>query len=236
MALLPIWIGSKRALANRKKRLQVYNFVPLRPTPSMNPWWLFQDIADGKTGDDLDDIEVISSKEAAKFPIMASITLFSIYLLYKYFADKMYYFVTGYFFLLGVAAVTGTCILHLHNGNNSFILAIFEPLLAPRLKFIFPGLCEDAEYQLTFKENKKNQFDLIFSRRSLLVVACAAACGGAYLYNQHWLANNIIGLCFAIQVSFCQCSPLTIFSRNLLLYSRVLKCFLFQTTKLAACF
>ena len=38
---------------------------------------------------------------------MASITLFSIYLLYKYFADKMYYFVTGYFFLLGVAAVTG---------------------------------------------------------------------------------------------------------------------------------
>jgi len=66
-----------------------------------------QDIADGKKGDDLADIEVISSKEAAKFPIMASITLFSIYLLYKYFADKMYYFVTGYFFLLGVAAVTG---------------------------------------------------------------------------------------------------------------------------------
>ena len=84
---------------------------------------------------------------------------------------------------------------------NGFVLAIFEPLLAPRLKFIFPGLCEDAEYQLTFKENKKNQFDLVFSRRSLLVVACAAACGGAYLYNQHWLANNIIGLCFAIQVS-----------------------------------
>merc|ERR1711990_728407 len=106
MALLPIWLGSKRALANRKKRLQ--------------------DIADGKT-------------------------------------------------------------------------AIFEPLLAPKLKFIFPGLCEDAEYQLTFKENKKNQFDIVFSRRSLLVVACAGACGGAYLYNQHWLANNIIGLCFAIQ-------------------------------------
>jgi len=163
MALVPIWIGSKRAMANRKKRLQ--------------------DIADGKTGDDLDDLEVISSKEAAKFPIMASITLFSIYLLYKYFADKMYYFVTGYFFLLGVAAVT----------------AIFEPLLAPKLKFIFPGLCEDAEYQLTFKENKKNQFDLIFSRRSLLVVAAAAAVGFSYLYNQHWIANNIIGLCFAIQ-------------------------------------
>ena len=152
---------------------------------------------------------MISSKEAAKFPIMASITLFSIYLLYKYFADKMYYFVTGYFFLLGVAAVTGTCIAvqfahaYLNWPWSQYILAIFEPLLAPRLKFIFPGLCEDAEYQLTFKENKKNQFDLTFSRRSLLVVACAAACGGAYLYNQHWLANNIIGLCFAIQVGSC---------------------------------
>jgi len=34
---------------------------------------------------------------------MASITLFSIYICYKYFADKMYYVVTGYFFLLGMS-------------------------------------------------------------------------------------------------------------------------------------
>jgi len=160
MALVPIWVGSHRANKNRKKRVQ-----------------------DIKDGNELDDIEVISSKEAAKFPIMASITLFSIYLLYKYVPDKMYYFVTGYFFLLGAAAVT----------------AVFEPIIAPKLTFLFPLLCPDADYQLTFKENKKNQFDINFSRKSLVVVAAAVACGGCYLYNQHWLANNIIGLCFAIQ-------------------------------------
>ena len=92
MALIPIWFGSIRALEARKKRIKdkeegkdlgkLWNFL-LAPT-------LF-----------LDDIEVISSKDAAKFPIMASITLFSIYVCYKYFADKMYYVVTGYFFLLG---------------------------------------------------------------------------------------------------------------------------------------
>ena len=97
-----------------------------------------------------DDIEVISSKDAAKFPIMASITLFSIYMCYKFFADKMYYLVTGYFFLLGVAAVT----------------AIFEPLVAPKLTFLFPGLHPDADYELNFFENKKKQFDLKFNRRS----------------------------------------------------------------------
>ena len=97
------------------------------------------------------------------------------------------------------------------------VLAVFEPLIAPKLTFIFPLLCPDADYQLTFKENKvnratsqkyefynrniqKEQFDLKFTRKSLVVVAAAAACGGAYLYNQHWIANNIIGLCFAIQV------------------------------------
>lgn len=136
---------------------------------------------------------------------MASITLFSIYMCYKYFADKMYYVVTGYFFLLGVAAVT----------------AIFEPIFAPKLKFIFPGLHEDADYQLTFFENSKKQFDLKFNRRSklgrtnncltpshpnslsllgLIVVAMSVLVAVAYLYNKHWLANNIIGLCFAIQV------------------------------------
>merc|ERR1712176_620114 len=163
MALIPIWFGSKRALKNRVKRLQ--------------------DKADGKTGDDLDDIEVISSKDAAKFPIMASITLFSIYMCYKYFADKMYYLVTGYFFLLGIAAVT----------------SILEPMIAPKLRFLFPGLCEDAEYKIVFTENKKSQLDLDFNRRSLVVLAFAAVVASFYLYNKHWLANNIIGLCFAIQ-------------------------------------
>jgi len=160
MALVPIWIGAHRANKNRQKRLK--------------------DIADGN---ELDEIEVISSKEAAKFPIMASITLFSIYLLYKYVPDKMYYFVTGYFFLLGVAAVT----------------AVFEPLVAPKLTFLFPLLCPDADYHATFSENKKSQFDIKFTRKSLVVVAAAVGVGGSYLYNQHWMANNIIGLCFAIQ-------------------------------------
>ena len=54
-------------------------------------------------------------------------------------------------------------------------------------------------YQSKDQQKKKNQFDINFSRRSLVVVAAAVACGGCYLYNQHWLANNIIGLCFAIQ-------------------------------------
>jgi len=139
-----------------------------------------KDIADGN---ELDEIEVISSKEAAKFPIMASITLFSIYLLYKYVPDKMYYFVTGYFFLLGCAAVT----------------AVFEPLIAPKLTFIFPRLFPDADYHLVFTENAKSQFDIKFTRKSLIVVGGAVLTGAAYLYNQHWLANNIIGLCFAIQ-------------------------------------
>jgi len=39
-------------------------------------------------------------------------------------------------------------------------------MIAPKLKFIFPGLCEDAEYKIVFTENKKSQLDLDFNRRS----------------------------------------------------------------------
>ena len=89
-------------------------------------------------------------------------------------------------------------------------------MIAPKLKFLFPGLCEDAEYKLVFTENKKSQLDLDFNRRSnrtpiqtsllqyflgLVVLAFAAAVASCYLFNKHWLANNIIGLCFAIQVN-----------------------------------
>ena len=39
-----------------------------------------------------------------------------------------------------------------------FILAVFEPIIAPKLTFLFPLLCSDADYQLTFKENKARAF------------------------------------------------------------------------------
>ena len=94
MALIPIWFGSIRALEARKKRIKDKAEGKDLGQQYRSSVFKFQN---------LDEIEVISSKDAAKFPIMASITLFSIYMCYKYFADKMYYVVTGYFFLLGKA-------------------------------------------------------------------------------------------------------------------------------------
>ena len=94
MALIPIWFGSIRALEARKKRIKD------KADGKDLGQWLYSLPSKFKSYFS-DEIEVISSKDAAKFPIMASITLFSIYMCYKYFADKMYYLVTGYFFLLG---------------------------------------------------------------------------------------------------------------------------------------
>ena len=41
---------------------------------------------------------------------------------------------------------------------------------------------------------------VIYYVKGLVVLVFAVAVAVAYLYNKHWLANNIIGLCFAIQV------------------------------------
>lgn len=151
--------------------------------------------------------EIMTSADAAYFPIQASITLFGLYMLFQLFGKEyVNYLLSGYFFLLGIGAVTWS--------------------LCPLGAMIAPSSLNDRKFHLYFKESgpavdaeEKEAKDAAakdgkgdkasagadagvwldskFSATDICCFAVALAIGAAYLKTKHWILNNIFGMAFA---------------------------------------
>lgn len=142
-----------------------------------------------------EEIETMSTKEAMMFPVVASCTLFSIYLVFKVFSkDHINLLLQFYFFALGVAALTRM--------SSAFVHKIWPLTKCFNEKYDFKiSLHSGAD------ENKTNMFGFstMFDREAILCFFLAFCVGLWYLIQKHWIANNIFGLAFAVNgIEFLQ--------------------------------
>ncbi|XP_060598615.1 minor histocompatibility antigen H13-like [Ruditapes philippinarum] len=154
MALIPIFLGSFRSVRYHKEQK-----------------------ASGEKP------ETMSSKDAAMFPIIASCTLFGIYVVFQIFSKEYINMLLAvYFFFLGVLALAH----------------IASPILHPLIPPLFPN----QEYHMIFTqgpaEKKEEIVNWKFDRKDLLVIALSGVVGLWYLIKKHWVANNLFGLAFAV--------------------------------------
>ncbi|XP_045159100.1 minor histocompatibility antigen H13-like [Mercenaria mercenaria] len=154
MALVPIFLGSFRSVRYHKEQK-----------------------------DSGEKPETMSSKDAAMFPIIASCTLFGIYLVFQIFSKEYINMLLAvYFFFLGVLALAH----------------IASPILHPLIPPLFPN----QEYHMIFTqgpaEKKEEIVNWKFDRKDLLVILLSGAVGLWYLIKKHWVANNLFGLAFAV--------------------------------------
>jgi len=166
MALIPIIVGSFRSVKHQKNQQ-----------------------------DSGEEIETMSTKEAMMFPLIASCTLFSIYIVFKLFSkEHINMLLACYFFLLGVIALTRM---------SSGLVHKIWPLTG----------CNNEDYDLNFsltsgpKEKKNNLmvFATLFDRQAIMCFFLALTIGVWYILKKHWVANNIFGLAFAINgIEFLQ--------------------------------
>ncbi|KAM9828297.1 minor histocompatibility antigen H13 isoform X1 [Syngnathus typhle] len=165
MALVPIFFGALRSVAcSKSKELgkQAYK-SGIRNTSDMP--------------------ETITSREAAKFPIIASCTLFGLYLFFKVFSQEyINLLLSAYFFVLGVLALSHTT--------------------SPLLSRIFPSSVPNKQYQLLFTqgagEAKEEIINYEFDTNNLVCLLCSSVVGVWYVLKKHWIANNLFGLAFAL--------------------------------------
>lgn len=153
MALLPIFCGALRSVRCSK----------------------------GKSGGEMP--ETITSRDAARFPIIASCTLFGLYLFFKVFSQEyINLLLSVYFFVLGVLALSHT--------------------ISPLMASIFPASFPNKPYQLLFTEgtddNKEEIVNYEFDTKSLICLILSSVVGVWYLFKKHWIANNLFGLAFAL--------------------------------------
>ncbi|URE02751.1 hypothetical protein MUK42_33815 [Musa troglodytarum] len=117
--------------------------------------------------------ETMSNEHAMRFPLVGSAMLLSLFLLFKFFSkDLVNAVLTCYFFVLGIVALSAT--------------------LLPAIKRFLPRHWND---------------DLIvwpasleFTRSQVVASVPGTFFCVWYVLKKHWLANNILGIAFCIQV------------------------------------
>ena len=165
MAILPIYFGSIAAKNEYRKRQEAK-----------------------ARGEKLEnsDVEVLSSKDAMKFPLTASCALFSLYLITKNIDPKyLNYLLSAYFMILGVAAIT---------------MMLTE---IKCLRKFFPDIFNSDTYSMDFfstdKEGTKSEIlKGTFTYIEVTYAILSVIIGVWYLMTKHWIANNIFGLAFSM--------------------------------------
>lgn len=127
--------------------------------------------------------ETITSRDAARFPIIASCTLFGLYLFFKVFSEEyINLLLSMYFFVLGILALSHT--------------------MSPFMNRVVPASVPNKQYQLLFTqglgESKEEIVNYEFDTRDLFCLAISAVVGVWYVLKKHWVANNLFGLAFAL--------------------------------------
>uniref|UniRef100_A0A8I4A060 Histocompatibility minor 13 n=1 Tax=Callithrix jacchus TaxID=9483 RepID=A0A8I4A060_CALJA len=153
MALLPIFFGALRSVR----------------------------CARGKNASDMP--ETITSRDAARFPIIASCTLLGLYLFFKIFSQEyINLLLSMYFFVLGILALSHT--------------------ISPFMNKFFPASFPNRQYQLLFTqgsgENKEEIVNYEFDTKDLVCLGLSSIVGVWYLLRKHWIANNLFGLAFSL--------------------------------------
>ncbi|MBN3304055.1 HM13 protein, partial [Amia calva] len=153
MALLPIFFGALRSVSCAKN----------------------------KNSSDMP--ETITSRDAARFPIIASCTLFGLYLFFKIFSQEyINLLLSMYFFVLGILALSHT--------------------ISPFMNKVFPATFPNKQFQLLFTqgsgENKEEIVNYEFDTKDLVCLCFSSVVGVWYVLKKHWIANNLFGLAFAL--------------------------------------
>ncbi|XP_074173326.1 minor histocompatibility antigen H13 isoform X3 [Rhinolophus sinicus] len=153
----------------------------------------------GKNASDMP--ETITSRDAARFPIIASCTLLGLYLFFKIFSQEyINLLLSMYFFVLGILALSHT--------------------ISPFMNKVFPASFPSRQYQLLFTqgsgENKEGGrgspapgsgltrplcpeiINYEFDTKDLVCLGLSSIVGVWYLLRKHWIANNLFGLAFSL--------------------------------------
>ncbi|KAF2350866.1 Peptidase A22B signal peptide peptidase [Trinorchestia longiramus] len=140
-------------------------------------------------------LDTVTSKDAAMFPLIASCALFGLYLVFTIFSKEyINLLLSSYFFFLGICAMA-----HVF----SPFISRFVPASIPykTYKLVLDCTSPSAPQQgdnSKEKEQKQSLIDFSFSTHDFVVMILCSVVGVWYILKKHWIANNLLGLAFAV--------------------------------------
>ena len=131
------------------------------------------------------ETETMTKADAQKFPLVGSCVLFGMFLLFKYLPkDVLNGLLTVYFVFLGAMAICAT------------FTPLFAKMMPKRVALtrIYFGTIPTIKYV-----NEEGPYEVSFDVAELTTGAAAIAFCKWYYDTKHFLANNVLGLSFALQ-------------------------------------
>jgi len=127
--------------------------------------------------------ETMTQKDAMMFPVIASCALFGLYIFFQIFSKEyINLLLTFYFFILGIFALAH--------------------MMSPVILKLIPSSLPVIPFHLKFTQgegaNKESVLDYEFNTHDLVCLLLCSGVGVWYLLKKHWLANDLLGLAFAV--------------------------------------
>lgn len=123
-------------------------------------------------------METMSKEHAMRFPLIGSVVLFSLFLLFKFLSkDLVNAILTCYFFVLGIIAFSAT--------------------LLPAIDRFLPKKWNETAINWHLPYFKSVEVE--FTKSQVVAAIPGTFFCTWYALKKHWLANNILGLAFCIQ-------------------------------------
>lgn len=133
--------------------------------------------------------ETLAQEDAKLFPIMGSLSLFSLYCAFRFFdKETVNLILSAYFGLIGCGALTVTLSPMVGKALTPLTSISFQrELLIPHsLPNMIGG---DSPWDLSYD----------FTMADVVAFGGSAAATGVYLMKKQWIMNNAIGICFCLQ-------------------------------------
>merc|ERR1712025_1298185 len=127
--------------------------------------------------------ETMTRKDAMMFPIIASCALFGLYIFFHIFSKEYINLLLSFYFLvLGIFALSH--------------------MMSPVILKLIPSAVPVIPFHLKFTQgegdSKETVVDYQFNTHDLVCLGLCSVVGVWYIMKKHWLANDLLGMTFAI--------------------------------------
>jgi len=127
--------------------------------------------------------ETMTQKDAMMFPLIASCALFGLYVVFQIFGKEyINMLLTFYFFVLGIFA----------------LVHMISPIVLRLIPSALPVIPFHLKFTQGEGETQEAIIDYEFNTHDLVCLALCACVGVWYILKKHWLANDLLGLAFAV--------------------------------------
>jgi len=127
--------------------------------------------------------ETMTQKDAMMFPIIASCALFGLYIFFHIFSKEYINLLLSFYFLvLGIFALSH----------------MTSPLVLKLVPSAVPVIPFHLKFTQGEGDSKEAVLDYQFNTHDLVCLGLCSIVGVWYIMKKHWLANNLLGMAFAV--------------------------------------